>query len=219
MKVALCAFLLLASIPIFAAPKQHSVALGKWTPIKSSTLTEDGHLALERIRPLLVDGLVKEFTTGPSHEVTDRTFVVQRVHRINDSLPQETGATRWQWEPGAWLLVDRVTGRTQAVSLQFFDPYSSPVAWYRDYAAYCGPGDDHKKVLAVVAQVGRKKPLLKKAVADVEQEGNGPQCPVPEWQRAPARVTFFPQGNQRFTFTVDNRAVDMTPEGADDSEE
>ena len=35
-----------------------------------------------KIRPLLVDGLVKEWTTGDAHDVTDRSFVVRRVLRI-----------------------------------------------------------------------------------------------------------------------------------------
>ena len=60
-----------------------------------------------KIRPLLVDGRVKEYVAGPSHEVTDRLFVVRRVFRLNDNLPDDP-APRWQWQRGGWMLVDRV---------------------------------------------------------------------------------------------------------------
>ena len=59
-----------------AAPKQHVVALGKWTTVKLM-VGEDERTALDlKVRALLVDGQTKEFITGPSHDVTDRTFVV-----------------------------------------------------------------------------------------------------------------------------------------------
>ena len=37
----------------------------------------------------MVDGEVKEWTTGDAHDVTDRSFVVRRVIRLNDELPGE----------------------------------------------------------------------------------------------------------------------------------
>ena len=40
-----------------------------------------------KIRALLVDGVLKEWTTGDAHDVTDRSFVVRRVIRLNDALP------------------------------------------------------------------------------------------------------------------------------------
>ncbi len=40
-----------------------------------------------RIRALLVDTVLKEWTTGDAHDVTDRSFVVRRAIRINDALP------------------------------------------------------------------------------------------------------------------------------------
>lgn len=105
-----------------AAPKQHTIAFGKWTTIKWM-VGEDEHTAIDlKIRPLLVDGQTKEFATGPPHDVTDRIFVVQRVFRLNDSLPQDTA--RWRWEHGGWLLVNRVSGKLRPVALPDFDPYS-----------------------------------------------------------------------------------------------
>jgi hypothetical protein len=41
------------------------------------------------IRALLVDGVLKEWTTGDAHDVTDRSFVVRRVIRLNDALPTD----------------------------------------------------------------------------------------------------------------------------------
>ena len=35
-------------------------------------------------------------------------------------------------------------------------------SWFRDYVAYCGVSDTGEKLSAVVMQIGRKKPLLKK---------------------------------------------------------
>ena len=65
-----------------------------------------------------------------------------------------------------------------------FDPYSSAAAWFRDYAAYCGVSDDGKKISAVIMQLGRRKPLLKKPVGDVSAEMPDSECPAPVWERA-----------------------------------
>ena len=48
-----------------------------------------------KIRVLIIDGRTKEFVAGLPHEATERTFVVQRVFRLNDSLPQDAGKSRW----------------------------------------------------------------------------------------------------------------------------
>jgi len=48
-----------------------------------------------KVRPLLVDTRIKEYTTGNPHELTDRLFVVRRAFRVNDALPADN-ATRWQ---------------------------------------------------------------------------------------------------------------------------
>lgn len=42
-----------------------------------------------KIRALLVDGSLKEWTTGDTHDVTGRSFVVRREIRLNDSLPSD----------------------------------------------------------------------------------------------------------------------------------
>ena len=184
-----------------AAPKPHMVAFGKWTSVKWQAGDDEGKPVDVKVRPLYVHGRTKEFTLGPTHDVTERAFVVQRMFRLNDSLPQDAGPARWRWERGGWLLADRVTGKMQQITLPEFDPYYSAVNWFRDYVAYCGVSDDGNKVFAMIVQLGRRKPLLKKLVSDVTGEIHG--CPSPFWQRSLARVTFEPKGDQKLTFRLE----------------
>ncbi len=152
-----------------AATKVHVITFGKWTSVQwfpgsgTGSGADDKPLTL-KIRALVVDGRVKEYVLGASHEVTDRLFVVRRVFRVNDSLPEDSGP-RWQWQRGGWLLVDRLTGRVSPVNLPEFDAYYSAASWYRDYVAYCGVADDGKKTYAMVAQLSRRKPVLKKVLS------------------------------------------------------
>ena len=99
--------------------------------------------------------------------------------------------------PGiAFLLVDRVTGRVTQMNLPKFDPFYSTASWYRDYVAYCGVSDDGKKMFAIVTQLGRRKPILKKPLGEPDgDEMPDSECPAPAWQRQPARVTFQPVPN------------------------
>ena len=74
-----------------AAPRKHSVVLGAMRKVAYSKAGDPagasaGEDAL-KIRALLVDGVLKEWTTGDAHDVTDRSFVVRRVIRLNDALP------------------------------------------------------------------------------------------------------------------------------------
>ena len=175
---------------------------------------EDKAVTLE-IRPLYVEGRLREFTTGAAHDITDQFFVVQKAFRINDWLPEDEGKPhRWKWQRGGWLLVDRNSGRISAVKLPNFDPYYSAASWYRDYVAYCGVSDTGEKMYAVVTQMNLRKPLFLKEVGPVK-DGDSAQCPAPEWQRQPARVTFQPAGAQKFTFTVKARSVEVGEESAE----
>jgi hypothetical protein len=77
-----------------AAPrKPHVVLLGAARKVAYSKVGDPaGALASETelsVRPLRVDGVLKEWTTGDAHDVTDRSFVIRRVIRINDALPNE----------------------------------------------------------------------------------------------------------------------------------
>lgn len=211
-----CIWIGIAAAVSSAASKPHTVAFGKWSVVKVLAGDDENIPAEMKIRPLIVDGRTKEFTTGPTHEVTDRMFVVQRAYRLNDLLPQETGAARWRWERGGWLLVDRSSGRIQTIALPAFDAYYSQVSWFRDFAAYCGLSDDASKRFAVVAQLGRRKPLLKKSVA--EKNAGNAACAPPMWSRVPVRVTFDAPGEPKFTFTVRSQALDLVVEEADDGE-
>ena len=149
--------------------------------------------------------------------MTDHTFVVQRVFRLNDTLPREIA--HWRWDKGGWLLVNCVTGKVQQIPLPEFDPYNSVAAWFRDYSAYCVVSDDGKKMSAIIVQLGRRKPLLKKAVGDASAEMSDSECPAPIWQRAPSRVTFEPKREPKFTFTLPTRALDLVTEEDNAGEE
>ena len=124
-----------------------------------------------KTRALLVDGRVSEWTTGDAHDITDRSFVVRRALRINDALPGDAKqASHWVWQRGPWLMVDRMTGRVTALKLPDYDPGASQVAWFRDYAAYCGVKATGKSLYALVAQVGLRKPLLAKKLGAYDAE-------------------------------------------------
>ena len=135
--------------------------------------------------------------------MTERLLAAQRVFRLNDSLPQENGPNRWRWQKGGWILIDRVSGKVQPVTLPDLDIDNSPVNWFRDYAAYCSASEEGK-IFAVIVQLGRRKPLLKKVIAS-----GTTGCPIPVWQRDPARVTFEAVGDQKLTFTVRSSSVDI----------
>ena len=81
-----------------------------------------------KVRALVVDARVREYVLGPPHEVTERLFVVRRVFRVNDALPEDA-APKWQWQRGGWLMVDRLTGRISAVNLPEFDAVYSASSW------------------------------------------------------------------------------------------
>jgi len=200
-----------------AVPKAHVISFGKWMSVKWPDATGKKLLDL-KVRPLYVDTRLKEYTTGTAHELTDRLFAVRRVFRVNDALPEEN-ALRWQWQRGGWLLVDRLSGKVSQLSLPEFDPFYSTASWYRDYVAYCGVSDDGKKLYAVVAQVGRRKPVLKKPVGEPAGEDDpDSECPAPTWERSPARVTFQPDDTQKLLFSIRGRVVDIVNEPDEEAE-
>ena len=211
---AFAALLSLHSLAAGAAPKKaHLVGLGAVRPVPYSKAgdpagAEEGESIL-KIRPLIVDGSVKEWTTGESHDVTDRSFVVRRALRLNDELPGEkisgSGAAKehWVWQRGPWLLVDRSTGHETAVKLPDYDPGVSHVSWFRDYAAYCGVTASRKSLYAVVAQLAGRKPVVAKKLGGIDPDAKSrPVCAEPAWQREPLRVTFHPEGREVVSFDV-----------------
>jgi len=215
----LIVILLLAAGMAIAAPKVHVIVFGKWTTIKWFTGSDESHSIDLKVRALYVDGQLKEFLLGSPHEITDRLFVARRVFRVNDILPQEAAAAapRWRWERGGWLLVDRVTGHVSAVNLPEFDPLYSAASWYRDYVAYCGVSDDGKKVYAVVVQLGRRRPILKKPLGEAGGlDVPDSECSVPAWQRQPVRVTFTAKEDQKTTYAVRGHVVDTLTANEDE---
>jgi hypothetical protein len=211
-------WLLLISPMADAAPKVHVINFGKWTVVQWFPGSAESSVPL-KIRALVIDGRVKEYILGSPHEVTDRLFVVRRVFRLNDSLPEDS-LPRWQWQRGGWLLVDRLTGHVSTVNLPEFDVLYSPSVWYRDYVAYCGVNDDGKKTYEIVAQLSRRKPVLKKPLSEGVPDDAMPDsaCPAPDWQRAPVRVSFQSATGEKQTFAIRGHVVDLVNDAEEEDE-
>jgi hypothetical protein len=171
-----------------------------------------------KVRPLLVDSVLKEWTTGDAHDVTDRSFVVRRVIRINDTLPGDK-LGHWVWQRGPWLLVDRVSGRVTPLKLPDYDPGVSQVMWFRDYGAYCGVTATGKSLYAVVAQLAARKPVLaKKLAAFDEKNRSSPACGMAEWQREPLRITFHPADKDAVSYDIDPGSAVLIEDSSDDAD-
>jgi hypothetical protein len=70
----------------------------------------------------------------------------------------------------------------------------------------------------VVAQIGRHKPVLKKALSKdgvADDAVADSACATPSWQRTPARVSFEPRGGAKQMFSIRGHVVDLV----NDSEE
>lgn len=183
-----------------------------------------------KIRPLLVDGVLKEWTTGDAHDVTDRSFVVRRAIRLNDALPNDNVRPgdkpmpgdkqgHWVWQRGSWLLVDRTTGHVTALRLPDYDPGVSHVSWFRDYGAYCGVTANGKSLYAVVAQVTARKALLAKKLATFDPQNHAdPVCTAAEWQREPLRITFHPGGKEAVSFEIVPGSAVLVEDSEDEAE-
>lgn len=189
-------------------PRAHAVSLGAvrkvpYTPPDITPDEKNEETTTLKVRPLVVDERQREWTTGEIHDVTDRTFAVRRAMRLNDALPSDH-TERWVWQPGPWLLVDRVTGHITALHLPDFDAEVSNVVWYRDYAAYCGVATTARGGLfAIVAELGARKAIVSRQIGAWPQANHFiPVCQPAEWQRMPMRVTIKPTGGEAMTFDV-----------------
>ena len=210
----LCVILFLWAVPGLAVVKPHVIRFGKWTTVKWLAGADQDRRVDLKIRALYVDARLKEYTTRAPHEGTDRLFVVQRVFP-----PERQLVRRARWNASlavaaGWMASGRSCYRGPvAIALPEFDPFYSTASWYRDYVAYCGVSDDGKKLYAVVAQVGRRKPVLKKPVGEPAGEDDpDSECPAPTWERSPARVTFQPDDTQKLLFSIRGRVVDIVNE-------
>jgi hypothetical protein len=221
---------LLLPLPLFAAahkskkhkvrtPRVHSVGLGAFRPVPYIADPDAANPAQTqlRIRPLIVDGRIAHWTTGEVHLVTATTFTVREALRVNDSLPADPHP-RWIWQLGPWLLVNRTTGHSAEMHLPGFDPLVSQVAWFRDYAAYCGLHSGGKLVYAVVTRIGSRKPLVSKKLSAFDPASHPtPVCALANWQLAPLRVSFLPTDATPITYSLDHgfavpvTSADSTP--------
>jgi hypothetical protein len=189
-------------------PRTHSVVIGParrvpyLAPDTPAGDKEEDATTL-KVRPLLVDDRQREWVTGELHEVTDRSFTVRRVMRLNDALPQDR-EPHWVWQPGPWLLIDRVTGHIAALHLPEFDSAISNAVWYRDYAAYCGIATTARGgLVAVVAQLGARRAVAQRPIGPWPQANHFiPVCQPATWQRLPMRATIQPTGGEPLTFDV-----------------
>ena len=219
----LAAAAMLTAAPALAAPrKAHSVILGAAKKVPYSKSGDPAGAASAentlQIRALLVDGVLKEWTTGDAHDVTDRSFAVRRVIRLNDSLPGDK-LGHWVWQRGPWLLVDRVTGHMVALKLPDYDPGVSQLSWFRDYAAYCGVTATGKSLYAVVAQVAGRKPVLAKKLDGFDAESHAdPVCGLAEWQREPLRITFHPTGKDPVSYDIVPGSAVLVEDSGDEPE-
>ena len=217
---------LLVAVDSQVQAKTHAVVLGAVKRVPYSKAGDPAGAAAGedslKIRALLVDAALKEWTTGESHDVTDRSFVVRRVIRLNDALPGDKPASlkeHWVWQRGPWLLVDRVTGHITALKLPDYDPGVSQVSWFRDYAAYCGLTATGKSLYAVVAQLTVRKPVLAKKLAAFDAANQpAPACALPEWQREPLRITFHPTGSDAVSYDFVPGSTVLVEDTEDDAE-
>jgi hypothetical protein len=214
---------------VFTAPrKAHVVGLGAPKKVPYSKAGDPaGALAGEewlKIRPLVVDDQIKDWTTGDSHDVTDRTFVVRRAIRLNDALPgDKSGAQKehWVWQRGPWLMVDRVNGHVTALKLPDYEPGVSQVSWFRDYGAYCGLTASGKGLYAVVAQLAARKPVLAKKLDSYDPDPaahSDPVCIPPDWQRDPLRITFHQVGKGDFMYELVPGSAVLVEDSGDEPE-
>lgn len=205
----------------WTAAKPHTVVLGAARKQPYSMQGDPAGARADetelKVRPLVVDGKVKEWTTGQIHEITERSFTVRRAIRINDSLPADT-KIHWVWQRGPWLLIDRTSGKVSALHLPDFASGISDLVWFRDYAAYCGLNPTGKQLFAIVAQVEARRPLLARKLAPWNPVSHpAPACAAAEWQRDPLKVTFQPTRLPAVSFDLVGASAILVEDGDSDN--
>jgi hypothetical protein len=209
---------LLTIAPVYAAgPRSHSVSLGAVRLVPYSVEGDPQGAQPDetklRVRPLVVDGKAKDWTTGELHEVTDRSFVVRRAVRLNDALPTDHGE-HWVWQRGPWVMIDRASGKITALHLPDYEPGISEVVWFRDLAAYCGLSASGKQLYAVVAQLAARKPLLSKKLGDWDPIAHPtPACGAAVWQRQPLQISFTPTNGATVSFDLVGSSAVLVEDG------
>jgi hypothetical protein len=210
----LLVLILLLASNAHAKPKV--ITFGRWTSVQWMVGSDERQALALRVRPLMVNGEVKEFTIGEPHDITDRVFVVQRALKVNDRLPDDrSGTPQWTWRPGGWIMIDRSSARITKLAFPDYDGLASSPVWFRDYVAYCGLSDTSDKLYAIVYQIGRRKPVLRKMLGAAKNtDAPDSECAPPIWQRQPVRVTFNPIGSAPTSFVIRSFATEIPPDTA-----
>jgi hypothetical protein len=209
--------MLSASPLLYGASKSHTEYLGKAKFVPYSIAGDpsgaDASETRLAVRPLVIDGKLKEWTTGETHDVTDRSFVVRRALRINDALPGEK-SEHWIWQRGPWLLIDRAKGSITALHLPEYEPSVSRVVWFRDYAAYCGLSQSGRQLYAVVTQLAARRPILSKKLSPWSPgDKQPPPCSPAIWQRNPLQVTFQKTGEAAVSYDLVGLSAVLVEDG------
>jgi hypothetical protein len=206
------ALLLILLLATSASAKPKSITFGKSSNVLWMVGSDERQAVTLRVRPLIVNGQVKEQTVGEPHDVTDRIFVVQRALKVNDRLPGES-KPQWTWRPAGWLMVDRTTAHISKITLPDYDALASSPLWFRDYVAYCGVSDSGDKLFAIVYKVGRRKPILRKLLGPAKQADTpNTECEAAVWQKQPLRVTFQQIGGAPISYAIRNFATEIPTE-------
>jgi hypothetical protein len=200
---------------LLGAAKPKVVSFGRTMSVKWLVGPQE-ETALElKVRPLTVNAEVKFFSTGDSHDITQQLFVVREAHRLNDMLPTDT-SPKWKWQPGGWMMVNRATAKITKLTLPEYDSFYSEGVWFRDFVAYCGVADN-EKLYAMVMQVGRRKPVVKKLLGAAKlADLPNSECASPQWLRQPMRVVFEPVGGQKVSFNVRGQTVEIPSDSGED---
>ncbi|HLJ29821.1 MAG TPA: hypothetical protein VKY85_24140 [Candidatus Angelobacter sp.] len=175
----------------------HVVAWGAWKQVALASGQQT------KIRPLVIDGRVKEYAIGEPHQITETLSVARRVIRLNNALPNEPAKhPEWVWQLDGWISINSGTGHISELKLPEFESHSSEASWFQDYAAYCGATEDGNLRHMVIFQLGRRTPVLRK-------ELHGHSCPAPAWERDPTRVTFEPAGGSKVSFAIHDGSAEL----------
>ena len=187
----------------------HTIFLGPWHTVPYSPnpdVATPTHSQL-RVRALVVDGRIADWTAGDIHPVTETSYTVRQALRINDALPTATHE-HWIWQLGAWLSVNRLTRRVSVLHLPGFDPRISHVVWFRDLAAYCGlRGAKNPQLTVLIARISVRKALLSTKISPWNPAQDPtllstPACAPATWQLDPLRVSFQPTIGKPLTYSL-----------------
>lgn len=192
----------------------HTVFLAPWhtvpySPDPDAAAPTQSHL---RVRALVVDGRIVDWTSGPTHQVTRTTYTVRQAIRVNDALPTAKH-DHWIWQLGAWLSVQRITGHVAVLHLPGFDPRVSQIVWFRDLAAYCGiRGGSKPQLTALVARLAVRKAIIATKISPWNPAQDPallttPACAPATWQLDPLRVSFQPTVGKPLAYSL----IDGTP--------